>query len=112
MSENEQHRDINTFMENSAVPATKESSMKHGWCQTINNAVYYYQTLFSIALILEQVSNYNNLLREQMNMEKDTCMKQKNAISDENSFVLKLCATANECTPGGFEEKIKIMKGK
>ena len=41
----------------------KASRMKHGWCQTTNNTVCCYQSPFNIALILEQVSNYNSLLR-------------------------------------------------
>ena len=55
MSENEQHHDNNAVIENSAAPIRKESSMKYGWCQKINNTVCYYQMPFSIALILEQV---------------------------------------------------------
>ena len=79
--------------------------MKCGWCQTINNAVCCYQTPFNITLILEQVSNCNNLLREKMSIEKATCMNQSNVISDEKSFASKLRATENEHTPTGLEEK-------
>ena len=64
MSENEQHHNNNAVMENSAAPIIKESSMNYGQNQTINNAVHYYKMSFNIALILEQVSNYDNLLRE------------------------------------------------
>ena len=102
MSENKQFYNNNTAMENSVAPTTKESSMKYGWYETINNAVLYYQTTFNIALILEQVMNYNNLSREQMNIEKVTCMKQNNVISDEKSFVSKLCVIAKERTPNRF----------
>ena len=51
MIENEQHNKNNTEMENNMEPIIKASSMKHGWCQTINNATCYYQTPFIIALI-------------------------------------------------------------
>ena len=44
--------------------------MKHRWCQTVNKTVYYYQTPFNVALILEKVSNYNDVLIEQVNMVK------------------------------------------
>ena len=46
-----------------------------GCYQIINNTVNYYQTLFNIALILEQASNYDNFLREQINNENVTWMK-------------------------------------
>ena len=109
MSENEQHHNNNTFMENTAAPIIKESIMKCGWCQTINNTVHYYQKLFNIALILELASNYNKSLREQMSMEKVSWMKQNNTISNENNFSSKLCATDNECKPNRFEGKTKMM---
>ena len=34
---------------------TTVNIMKHGWHQTVNNSVCYYQTPSKIALILEQV---------------------------------------------------------
>ena len=60
----EKHNKNNTKMENSAETITKASSMKYGWHQTINNIVCYCQSPYDIALILEQVSNHNILLRE------------------------------------------------
>ena len=104
---NEQHHNNNTAMENNAKPITKSSRMKHGWHQTISNTVHYYQTPFNIALILEQVSNYNNLLREQTNTEKASWIRQNNMISDGNMFMSKLCATANEHTPKELDDKNK-----
>ena len=68
----------------------KASSMKHGWRQTINNIVHHYQTPFDVALILEQVSNHNNLLREKMN---------------RNMVVSKLSAIANEHVPNEMKDK-------
>ena len=59
MSENEHCHNNNTAMENNTAYITKASNMKHGWCQTINNAVHCYQIPFNVALILEQASNYN-----------------------------------------------------
>ena len=91
MSENEQHHNNDAFMENSVELTTKESSMKHGWYQTINNTVHYYQKLFNIALILEQVSNYNNLLREQLNIEKVAWMKRNNKIRDDFFPIKMVC---------------------
>ena len=86
--------------------------MECGWHQTINNTVCYYQTPYDIALILEQVSNYNILLREKIEMEKDTSTKQNNMISDENSYASKLCATANEHAPKRLEEKSEEIASK
>ena len=83
MSENEQHCDNNTVVENSAAPMIRESRMKCEWHQKINDAVHCNQTPFNIALILEQTSNYNIVSREKMSMEKVTWMKQNNVISDE-----------------------------
>ena len=76
--------------------------MKCGWHQTINNTVFYYQAAFNIDVILEQVSNYNNVLREQVNMEKASCRRQNNMINEENIFKLRMSATANECMPKGW----------
>ena len=44
--------------------------MKHGWCEKIHNTVFYHQMPFNIAVIIEQLSNYNNVLREQANTKK------------------------------------------
>ena len=79
--------------------------MKYGLCQTINNTVCYYQMPFSIALILEQVSNCNNLLREQVNMDKAACIRQNNMISEENTFKSRMSVTANECMPNELDDK-------
>ena len=92
-------------MENNAEPITKASDMKHEWHPTINNTVHYYQTPFNVALILDQVSNHNNLLIEQMNTEKASCIRQSEMISDENIFMSKLCATANEHAPKELNDK-------
>ena len=64
MSKNERHGKNNTVVEHSAALTIRESTMKHGWCKTFNNAVCCYQTPFDVALILEEVSNYNFLLIE------------------------------------------------
>ena len=48
--------------------------------QTINDTVHCCQTPVDVAVILEQLSNYNNLLKEQINV---------------NMFVSNLCVTAN-----------------
>ena len=84
MSENEKHHNNNnTEMENNAVPIIRPGRMKYGWYHTINNTVCYCQMPFNIALILEQASNHNNLLREQINMENSSCIRQKNMVCDE-----------------------------
>ena len=105
MSLHEQHNKNKAVMENNTARITKSSSMKHEWFPTINNTVYYYQTPFNVALILEQPSNYNVVLREKMEMKKSTFMKQNNVFSDVNSLVSKLCTTSNKHSPKGLEEK-------
>ena len=60
------------------------NSVNHGWYQTTNKTVCYCQTPFNVAVILEQVSNYDNVLRDQVDMEKATCVRQN--ISEENIF--------------------------
>ena len=63
------YENMNT--ERSVEITTKASIMKYGWFQMINNTVHYYQTPCNIALIVEQLSNYNSLLREQIETEED-----------------------------------------
>ena len=77
MSENERHGENSTVVENSTAPTIRESMMDHRWHKIFNNTVHYYQMPFDIALTLEQVSNYDVLLIEQMSMEKITRTKQK-----------------------------------
>ena len=69
MSENEQKHDNDAEMENNVVSIIIAGSMKNGWFQTTNNAVFYHQTHFNTVVILEQVSNCDILLREQMSTE-------------------------------------------
>ena len=94
-------------MKNSMATITNATIMKHGWYQIINKTVHYYQTAYDIALILEQVSNYNILLREQIEKEKDVLAKQDNMINDKNMHSSKLCASAKEHTPKRLDEKSK-----
>ena len=91
-----EHGESDTVMENSETPMKIESNMKCGWCQTVNNTVCYCQTPHNIAVILEQVTNYNALLRETMSMKKTTWKQQKNATNEDNSSEVKLRATAKE----------------
>ena len=91
---------------------TIAKSMKHGWHQTVNNVVSYYKTLFNIALILEQVSNYNNVLREQANVEKYVHKIQNNMISDNNVVRTRMRATEKECVPIGLEDDNLNNEGK
>ena len=79
--------------------------MKHGWHQTVNDVVYCYQTPFTVALIVEQVSNYKNALREQAIMEKSEHRIQDNAISDNNIVVTIISATTKDNVPNGLEDE-------
>ena len=38
--------------------------MKCGWCDTIKNALFHHRTPFNVAVIIEQLSNCNNMLRK------------------------------------------------
>ena len=71
--------------------------MKYGSHQKANSVECYYQTLFNIALILEQVQNYNNVLREQESVEKSSHRIQNNMIREENIIRSRMSATAKEC---------------
>ena len=53
------------------------------------------------------MSNYDDLLRDQINVEKVSHTRKNNMISDDNSFVSKLCATANEHGPNELNKKNK-----
>ena len=64
----------------------------------------YYQTPFNIALILEQISNYNNVLKEQANKEKSARIKN-NMISEEHMIRLRMSPTAKEHTPNVSNDK-------
>lgn len=73
--------------------------MKCGWFQIVNCAVHYFQTPFNVALIIEQLSNYNMLLRENIKIDKDCFMKKNNLISNEIRHGKKLSALATEHMP-------------
>ena len=49
---------------------------------TIHNTVFYHQMPFNVAVIIEQLSNYNGLLREQANIEKASCSMKINTMSE------------------------------
>ena len=85
--------------------------MKHGSHETFNNTVYHYQTPFNVALILEQVSNHNNVLREQSNEEKSLRIKTS-MISEENMIRPRISARTKEHAPKVLKEKTEIMKVK
>ena len=75
MSDNERHGENNAVVENSAASMIRKSAMQCEQCKTFNIAVCCYQTPFDIASLLEQVSNYDVLLIEQIDMKKITRMK-------------------------------------
>ena len=55
MIQNEKQSNNAKALENITKSITTVNIMKHGWHQTVNNSVCYYQTPSKIALILEQV---------------------------------------------------------
>ena len=78
--------------------------MNYGSHQTVNNIVCYYQTPLNISLILEQVSNYNNMLREQVNMEKSEHGIQNNMISENNIIRPRMRAIVKEHAPNVLDD--------
>ena len=72
--------------------------MKHGWCETINDTVLCHRTPFNVAVILDQLSSFNNMLREM--------------IREEKTFDLRLSATAKEHVPNGLDNKNVNNDGK
>ena len=44
--------------------------IKYGWYETINNTVFHHRTPFNVAEMVEQLSSYNNILREMISEEK------------------------------------------
>ena len=73
----------NMNLERCAAMTTKVSIMKHGWYQTVNNTACYYQTPCNIAVIVEQLSNYNRMLREKIEMEEHEIQQMRKS-SDVN----------------------------
>ena len=59
--------------------------MKHGWHGTINDAVFHHGTPFNVAVIRDQLSSYNNMLR--------------GMTSEGKMFDVRLSATSQEHTP-------------
>ena len=85
-------------MEHRTSPTSKSSNMKHGCFQIVNDAAHFFQTPYNIAVMLEQSSNYNTLLREKITIEKG-CVKQNTLINDGIRCKTKLCASASEHMP-------------
>ena len=65
----------------------------------MDGAACYFQTPFNVALIIEQLSNYDMLLRENIEIDKYFFMKQNNMLCDESGHGTKLNALATEHTP-------------
>ena len=71
------------------------------WHEIINDTAFYYQNYFNISKIAEQLSDYNDILRKQM---------QEKIITGTNiSFISSsMRATEKACTP----EDSSVMKNK
>ena len=80
----EQHSMKSMKTERSVTMTMKVSNMKCGWYQIINDTAHYYQTPCNIALIVEQLSSYNSVLRQQIKTEEDAFLQLKHKIRDEN----------------------------
>ena len=104
----EQHIMENRKTERSVAMTTKEINMKHGWHQMVKNMVHYYQTPYDIALIVEQLSNYNSMLRGQIEMEEDDT-QQNYASSNVNRYESKLRVSASEYFPKSVKKIIRNL---
>ena len=104
MIQNDNNSNNNTALENIAEISIA-NIMKNGWCQTVNNLMLYYKTPFDIALILEQVSNYNSILIKKVNMEKAARRIQNNIFREENSIRPRINATSKEHKQNGLDDR-------
>ena len=94
----EQFSDDNN-MKNRTSSTSKVRNTQCGQHQIANDAAHCFQTPRNIVAILEQLSNYNMLLREQIEIKKSGFVK-KNALSnDEIRHKSKSCASASEHVP-------------
>ena len=71
-----------------------------------------YQTPINVALILEQVSNHYDMLRDQVKIEKSEHAIQYDMGIDENIFKSKISITAKENMPNVSEDKNEDYKRK
>ena len=69
--------------------------MKCGCYQRINNTVCFYQTSFNIDVILGQNSDYNNVLKEQVDTRKAVQSAHSKMIIEENILKPRLRAKSN-----------------
>ena len=60
---------------------------------------FYHQTPFNVAVIIEKLLNYNNMLREQANMEKSVCSMKIITMSEKKMCKSRIRATAKEYEP-------------
>ena len=67
---------------------------------------------FNVTLILEKASNYNNVLREQVSVEKSAHRIQNNMISEDNIVMPRMSATAKEHAPNVSDDKNMNNKSK
>ena len=71
----------------------------------VNNAACYYQMPFNVSLVLQQVSNHDNVPREQENTGKAAYRIQNNVISKENIVRPNIGAATKECMPNVSNDK-------
>ena len=83
MIQNVKHRNNNTALENITIKITTVNSMKHGWCQAVNNLA----------------------LREQTKMEKSAHRIQNNMVSEKNIIRPRMSSKAKECMPNSSDDK-------
>ena len=94
----------NSIMESRTATTPKASSIQYGWYEIVNNTVHFFQTPCNIALIVEQLSNYNVILRKQIEIENDE-FGNKNTMIDKRRHESTLFPTAPECTPNAQCDK-------
>ena len=75
--------------------------MKHECYETINNKAYFYDTAFNVAVILEQLLDYNSMSKEKEDTRKDK----------EHVIKPKLRAKASDHVPNE-DDNNKLIKEK
>ena len=86
--------------------------MKHGCYQTINNTVCYYERAFNITVILGKLSDYNYMLKEQVDTRKDVQSAQSKMISKEHVLKPIPRAKANEHLENELDDNKVIIESK
>ena len=71
--------------------------MEYGFYKIINKTACYYETAFNITVILGQLSDCDNMLKEQADTRKDAQSAQRKMISEEHILKARLREKKRAC---------------